>query len=203
MVTRWEQERRGGGSDYDERFERLAAAGHDVHGEANFVASYRPKTVLDAGCGTGRVAIELARRGLRCAGVDLDPAMLRRAQEKAPEVEWYLGDICEVELHAPNGEPRRFQCVVAAGNVMLFLRAGTERRAVANMARHMVPGGLLVAGFQLLAGRYRLAQYDEDCAVAGLELYERFATWQREPWTPDSGYVVAVHRKPPKLPADP
>lgn len=202
MVTRWEQERRGGSSDYDERFDRLAAAGHDVHGEANFVASYRPKTVLDAGCGTGRVAIELARRGLRCAGVDLDPAMLRRAQEKAPEVEWYLGDICEVELHAPDGEPRRFQCAVAAGNVMLFVRAGTERRAVANMARHLVPGGLLVAGFQLLAGRYRLAQYDEDCAAAGLELYERFATWQREPWTPDSGYVVAVHRKP-KPPAGP
>jgi len=200
MSTRWERERIGPGAAYDERFERLAAAGHDVHGEANFVASYAPKTVLDAGCGTGRVAIELARRGVRCAGVDKDPTVLGRAREKAPEVEWYLGDICDVELHTPDGEPRRFQCVVAAGNVMLFLRAGTEGRAVANMARHLVPGGLLVAGFQLLGGRYRLADYDEDCAVAGLEPYERCATWQREPWTPESGYVVAVHRKPKPQP---
>jgi len=196
VITRWDQERGGNGADYDGRFERLAAAGHDVHGEANFVASYRPRTVLDAGCGTGRVAIELARRGLRCAGVDLDPTMLRRAQEKAPDLEWYLGDICDVELQTPEGEPRRFQCVVAAGNVMIFLTPGTERRAVANMARHLVPGGLLVVGFQLLGGRYRLAEYDEDCAAAGLEPYERCATWQREPWTPESGYVVAVHRKP-------
>lgn len=126
--------------------------------------------------------------------------MLRRAQEKAPELEWYLGDLCDVELHTPAGQPRRFQCVVAAGNVMIFLDPGSEARAVANMARHLVPGGLLVAGFQLLGGRYRLADYDEDCISAGLELYERFATWQREPWTPESGYVVAVHRKPKPRP---
>ena len=50
--------------DYQARFDRLAASGQDVHGEATFVRAYSPSSVLDAGCGTGRVAIELARHGI-------------------------------------------------------------------------------------------------------------------------------------------
>lgn len=196
MSTRWGQEQAPRGADYDDRFERLAAAGHDVHGEANFVAGYRPHSVLDAGCGTGRVSIELARRGLECAGIDADPNMLARAQEKTTDVEWYLGDISKVDVRNPDDTSRRFHCVLAAGNVMIFLEPGSERRTVANLARHLVPGGLLIAGFQLLPGRYSLDDYESDCAAAGLEPHERCSTWQREPWTPESGYVVAVHRKP-------
>jgi hypothetical protein len=93
--------------------------------------------------------------------------------------------------------------VVAAGNVMIFLHPGSERQVVARLADHLVPGGLLIAGFQLLDDRYSLDAYDADCAAAGLEPYERFATWSRDPWTPDAGYVVAVHRKPVPPPAPP
>ena len=56
---------------YDERWRRMEAAGVNPHGEADFVFSYGPRSVLDAGCGTGRVAIELARRGLDVVGTDL------------------------------------------------------------------------------------------------------------------------------------
>src|SRR5215207_5999851 len=72
-MSRWSDSDAPRGAAYDQRFERLAAAGHDIHGEASFVAGYEPGTVLDAGCGTGRVAIELARRGIRTVGIDLDP----------------------------------------------------------------------------------------------------------------------------------
>ena len=41
--------------------------------------------ILDVGCGTGRHAIELARRGYRVTGIDLSEAQLRRAREKAAE----------------------------------------------------------------------------------------------------------------------
>ncbi|MDQ1398226.1 MAG: hypothetical protein QOK20_158, partial [Acidimicrobiaceae bacterium] len=51
------------GESYQRRFDELASGGQDVHGEAAFVMALTPATVLDAGCGTGRVAIELARRG--------------------------------------------------------------------------------------------------------------------------------------------
>jgi len=185
------------GDAYDERFERLAKAGRDVHGEASFVAGYQPKAVLDAGCGTGRVAIELARRGIRTDGVDLDGRMLERAQAKSDAVSWYLADLATLELGRPDGSPARYQVVVAAGNVMIFLTPGTERQVVERLAAHLVPGGLLVSGFQLLPGRHTLEDYEADTAAAGLVPYERFASWSRDPWTADAGYVVAVHRRPP------
>jgi len=74
------------GDDYDARFTALAQTGQDVHGEAHFIASLGVSSVLDAGCGTGRVAIELARRGLDVVGVDLDAAMLAVARRKAPHL---------------------------------------------------------------------------------------------------------------------
>jgi hypothetical protein len=52
---------------------------------------------------------------------------------------------------------------------------------------------LLVAGFQLGRG-YELDEYDADAAAAGLELVERFATWDREPLADDPAYAVSVHR---------
>ena len=66
MTTRWERIARetvgeGYAASYAERFRRLAASGADVHGEAAFAASLvpAPARVLDAGCGTGRVAVRL------------------------------------------------------------------------------------------------------------------------------------------------
>ena len=196
-MTRWADSEGPVGADYDDRFERLARAGHDVHGEASFVAGYGPGSVLDAGCGTGRVAIELARRGIRTDGVDLDARMLERAQAKSEAVSWYLADLATLDLARPDGAPARYHVVVAAGNVMIFLAAGTERQVVARLAEHLVPGGLLVAGFQLIPGRHSLEDYEADAAAAGLVPYERFASWSRDPWTADAGYVVAVHRQPP------
>lgn len=174
---------------YDAAWVELAATGADVHGEANFVEALRPRTVLDAGCGTGRVAIELSRRGVAAVGVDLDQTMLDVARRKAPDAEWIEGDLASIDLG------RSFELVVAAGNVFIFLAPGTERAVVANLARHLQPGGLLVAGFQLRDGGLTLAQYDAHCAAAGLTLVERFATWERAPY--DGGdYAVSVCRRP-------
>ncbi len=144
-----------------------------MHGEADLVASYAPSSVLDAGCGTGRVAIELARRGFDVCGVDRDEAMLGVASSQAPELPWAVGDLADPSLDLG----RRFALVVAAGNVLLFVTPGTEGEAVRTMARHLAPGGLLVAGFQLHT--LGVARYDELAAAAGLSLVERFATWDR------------------------
>ena len=56
-------------------------------GEVDFVerelGADRSKRILDIGCGTGRHAIELARRGYRVTGFDLSEGQLRLAREKA------------------------------------------------------------------------------------------------------------------------
>jgi SAM-dependent methyltransferase len=185
------------GDGYDRRFQEAAAAGADVHGEASFVESLGVRSVLDAGCGTGRVAIELRRRGLEAVGVDVDAGMLAAARRKAPDIEWHLDDLTTVELREPGGSGlQRFDAAVLAGNVMIFLEPGTEARVVRNLARHLQPGGLLVAGFQLLAGGLDLPRYDHVAREAGLRLVERYATWDRHPWTGHGAYAVSVHRRP-------
>ncbi|MDQ1396199.1 MAG: hypothetical protein QOG64_1458 [Acidimicrobiaceae bacterium] len=177
------------GEAYDGRFAALAAAGHDVHGEADLVASLGPGSVLDAGCGTGRVAIELARRGIDVVGVDLDPAMLATARAKAPDLQWVEGDLSALSLG------RTFDAVVMAGNVMIFLTPGTEAAVVQNMADHVGPGGMMIAGFSLGPGRLDLVTYDRVAETAGLEREARYATWDRQPFDPGHDYAVSVHRR--------
>lgn len=184
------------GAAYEARFTALAAAGQDMHGEATFVASLPGQSVLDAGCGTGRVAIELARRGYAVVGVDLDPSMLAVARRNAPQLEWYEGDLATVALTPPAGfaAPRRFETIVMAGNVMIFLAPGSEPAVIMNLAQHLAPGGVLVTGFQLLPGKLSLRTYDQLALQAGLVLAERWGTWDRQPWSPGSDYAVSVHR---------
>jgi SAM-dependent methyltransferase len=176
------------GDAYQRRFDDLAAAGKDVHGEAAFVMVLHPRSVLDAGCGSGRVAIELARRGVEVAGVDADASMLATARTLAPELDWIEADLTELDLG------RVFDVVVMAGNVPLFTPPGTQAALVAGCARHVALGGALVAGFQL-DDRYSLADYDRDAATAGLRLIERYATWDRVPFAEGGGYAVSVHTR--------
>ena len=92
-----------GGEDYAARLEasatQAAAAGEDVHGEANLVARLAPTggRILDAGCGTGRVAVELDRRGFDVVGVDVDTSMLRVARRHAPQVQWVEADLAALD----------------------------------------------------------------------------------------------------------
>ena len=196
MSSRWNDTDAPRGADYDERFSRMAAAGQDVHGEAAFVATFQPRSVLDAGCGTGRVAIELRRRGIEAVGVDADNGMLASAVEGDPGGEWHLGDVSTMRLEDDAGAPRSFDVVVAAGNVMIFLAPGTEAATVANLAAHLTPGGALICGFQLKADRYGLDRFDADCDAAGLVEVERWSTWDRRRFEPGGDYVVAVYRRP-------
>ncbi len=66
---------------------------------------------------------------------------------------------------------------------------------IANLARHLAAGGVLIAGFQLSPGRLTLSAYDRCCETAGLALQERYATWDAGPWLGQGSYAVSVHRK--------
>jgi SAM-dependent methyltransferase len=172
------------GDDYQRRVEANTTG--SPHGEADLVAHYDPASVLDAGCGTGRVAIELARRGIEVTGVDADPSMLATARRLAPRLRFEQHDLADLDL----GE--RFDVVVMAGNVPLFTPPGTTGAVVAGCARHLAATGVLVAGFSL-GGDYSIEQYDAEARAAGLALVARFATWERSPFTAASDYAVSVH----------
>ncbi|RNL87037.1 class I SAM-dependent methyltransferase [Halostreptopolyspora alba] len=199
--NRWSELTGGrGGRRYAERFAELARTGVDVHGEARFCAALLDpgSRVLDAGCGTGRVAIWLAERGHRCVGVDSDASMLAEARRSPAPVSWVRADLGEV---ASLGLEPDFDMVVLAGNVIPLLASGTGAGVVSGLASLLRPGGVQVAGFgldgahlPLPSAPLGLADYDAWCGAAGLSLVRRFATWEGEPYA-GGGYAVSVHER--------
>jgi SAM-dependent methyltransferase len=186
--NRWLRTKDISGDAYDKRYDERAAAGENVHGEVDFVMRFAPGSALDAGSGTGRVARELARRGVDVVGVDLDADMLATARRRSPELAWVEADLASFELG------RRFDVAVAAGNVVILLTPGSEPAVLASIARHLKAGGLLIAGFQLRRDHLTLAEYDALTKAAGFELSERWSTWDRDEWRSNSEYAVSVHR---------
>jgi SAM-dependent methyltransferase len=198
--TRWSEVSGGlaAATAYQQRFDDLAAR-IDIHGEAAFVESLvpPPARILDAGCGTGRVATQLTSLGYTCVGVDADPDMIAVAEQRDALTRWVRQDISRLQLRS-----QAFDVVVLAGNVIPLLAPGTLLRAVERLAAHLRLGGLLVAGFGLDAAHLPqgcpvtpLADYDLACATTGLSFLRRYSTWDRESWHPGSGYAVSVHHK--------
>ena len=198
--TRWSELSGGPGAAtaYQQRFDDLAARGMDIHGEAAFVASLLapPARVLDAGCGTGRVATQLTALGYHCVGVDADAAMIEVAEQRDPSTTWVRQDLSQLQLRS-----QAFELAVLAGNVIPLLAPGTLFAAVQRVVAHLQPGGFMVTGFGLDAEHLPqgcpvtpLEDYDRACEVAGLSLVRRHATWDRETWRPGCGYAVSVHR---------
>ena len=203
MTNPWLASRNRTGREYDAPYEARATAGFDVHGEANLIErlldsalnqsqSSQPYSILDAGCGTGRTAIELARRGIDTVGVDLDKVMLEQARAKAPQLEWWLGDLSIIKLG------KTFDVIVMAGNVMIYLTPGTEAATITNLAQHLNPGGLLVAAFELTPPSWShltLERYDQLTAAVALTRVARWSTWEQAEWRAEDCYAVSVHRK--------
>ena len=103
----------------------------------------------------------------------------------------------------------RFEAVVMANDRILSIMAywGEESEsaaaawdavdmAIADMALHLRPGGVLIVSFQLIPDLLTVDAYDELAAQAGLVHVERWSNWECAPWNAASEYVVSVHRKP-------
>jgi len=197
---------------YAERFTEIAREGGSVHGEADFLAALRPPParVLDAGCGTGRVAVRLAELGYDAAGVDADADMLAVARVEAPSLAWHTVDLADAAALGramdAAGLGTGVDVVLLAGNVVPLADEGSLGAVAASCAGAVVPGGLVVAGFGLDDEHLPegcpvtpLADWDAACADAGLVLAERFAGWdlgsRLGAADVPEGYVVAVHSR--------
>ncbi len=87
------------------------------------------RPVLEVGCGTGRIAVELAAHGHAVTGIDPSPAMLarahRRAEERGVVVRFIEGGVREVRL-----EREYYGLIVVPLDVFLYCRDGDEQRGV-------------------------------------------------------------------------
>jgi magnesium-protoporphyrin O-methyltransferase len=72
--------------------------------------------LLDAGCGTGALAVEAARRGAQVVAIDVAGSLVRIAAERAPqgvEIDWKVGDMLDPALG-------RFDHVVAMDSLIHY-----------------------------------------------------------------------------------
>jgi SAM-dependent methyltransferase len=104
--------------------------------------------VLEPACGSGRLAVELARRGHDVTGFDLNEAMLARARSRVAKQ--------ALRAHLVRADMRRFRfdarfevahCLVSTFKYLLD--ETSARQHLECVARHLVPGGLYVLGFHL------------------------------------------------------
>jgi SAM-dependent methyltransferase len=104
------------------------------------LAGAAPKTILDIGCGTGRLASELAALGHRVTGADPAAAMLDVARQRpgSDKVTWIEADAAGLKVGT------RFDLIIMTGHAFQVLLEDREvRGALANLHRHLAPGGRL------------------------------------------------------------
>ena len=98
--------------------------------------------VLDAGCGAGEDALEIAARGLEVVGVDVAPTAIRQAQEKAAErgiaATFLVGDALRLDQLG-----RTFRSVLDSGLFHTFEDAAERAAYVESLAAVTAPGGVL------------------------------------------------------------
>ena len=101
----------------------------------------RPARVLELGCGTGRVAVALAKAGHPVVAVDMSESMLAHGRERSAglPVRYVRGDMRALDL----GE--RFRLVIVPlGGLEHMERTDDLARALATVERHLALGGLAV-----------------------------------------------------------
>jgi len=120
----------------------------DWEGEVDFYrevighSSLKTYGVLEIACGTGRIAMRLARDGIEITGLDVSPELLEVAQQKSvniPNVEWVLDDMRTFEIG------KKFGFVISPGHSFQFMTTPDEQAAcLEHIKRHLVPDGLVV-----------------------------------------------------------
>ncbi len=121
-------------------------------------------------------------------GVDLDAEMLETARARCLSASWIDGDITTIRLG------RTFDIVLMAGNVINFVIPELRRQALENLVHHVRPAGLLINGHSIRPDGCPPAVFAMWAEAAGLELVERWSTWDRDTSSESSDYALTVHR---------
>jgi SAM-dependent methyltransferase len=120
------------------------ARGRDVAAEADIVIAKvtarcpEARSLLDVACGTGTHLPQFAE-AFDVFGLDLSEEMLALAAERCPDVPLAVGDMRSFDL------ARQFDAVVCLFSAIGYVTdVADARRAVATMASHLAPGGVLL-----------------------------------------------------------
>lgn len=208
----------------------------EVGAVVDFLLPLASGGALELAVGTGRIAVPLAERGVRVAGIDLSPDMVAELEKKTGAIPVAVGDMTTTRV---GGE---FSLVYLVFNSINNVTTQDGQVAVfANAAAHLAPGGCFVVEvgipnrrrlevfdlsdthvgvdeldfdtqrlvshhFTLVDGVWERrsipfrsvspAELDLMARLAGLELRERWADWDRSPFSAESRKHVSVWAKP-------
>jgi SAM-dependent methyltransferase len=217
-------------SEHDPYFEQAA-----IDATVDFLEPFAAGGALELAIGTGRIAVPLADRGIRVAGIDYSPAMVAQLRAKSGEIQVEIGDYTTTRVNAT------FSVVYLVYNSINNVTTQEGQAAgFANAASHLDAGGCFVVEvglppkqpwtvfalsdthvgvdeyeadtqhlvshhFTLRGGEWRResgafravspAELDLMARLAGLELRERWADWERSPFTAESTKHVSVWQK--------
>lgn len=153
----------------------------------------RPELVLDLACGTGRMTLELDRRGYDMIGVDGSADMLAQAYERAegnPDILWLKQDMREFELYGTVGA---VTCCLDSLNYLLT--PADLQKTFSLVHNYLDPDGLFLFDmntpykFQQVYGNNAYILEDELIWDEGTDTEERAAVycgWQND-YHPDTG----------------
>jgi SAM-dependent methyltransferase len=217
-----------------ERYD-TSTAGMPVEPVVDFLEPLAQGGALELAIGTGRIAVPLAARGVRVAGIDLSPDMVAELRKKTDEIPVVVGDMTTTRVDGS------FSLVYTVFNsINNVTTQDGQVAAFANAAAHLEPGGCFVVEvgvqnrqrlevfdlsdthvgideldfdtqrlvshhFSLVDGEWRRlsipfrsvspAELDLMARLAGMELHERWADWDRSPFTAESAKHVSVWQK--------
>lgn len=105
----------------------------------------QPGRLIDLGCGTGRLAVEMAQRGFWVVGVDLSEEMLRRAQARARQANVNI-ELVQANLVDLRGlADASFDYAACLFSTLGMISGAAHRRtALAHVHRLLRPGGRFV-----------------------------------------------------------
>jgi SAM-dependent methyltransferase len=217
-----------------ERYDE-STAGMPVEPVVDFLLPLAAGGALELAIGTGRVAVPLAERGVRVAGVELSPDMAAQLRRKTEAIPVAIGDMVTTRVEGT------FSLVYLVFNSINNVTTQDGQVDVfATAAAHLEPGGCFVVEvgtpntqrlevfdlsdthvgideldfdtqrlvshhFSLVDGQWRRlsipfrsvspAELDLMARLAGMELRERWADWDRSPFTSESRKHVSVWEK--------
>ena len=217
-----------------ERYDK-STAGMPVEPVVDFLEPLAHGGALELAIGTGRIAVPLAQRGVRVAGIDFSPDMVAELRKKTDEIPVEIGDMSATTVDGT------FSLVyVVFNSINNVTTQDGQVAAFANAAAHLEPGGCFVVEvgvpntqplevfdlsdthvgvdefdadtqrlvshhFSLVDGEWRRlsvpfrsvspAELDLMARLAGMELRERWADWDRSPFTAESTKHVSVWQK--------
>ena len=212
-----------------------STAGMPVEPVVDFLLPLAGGGALELAIGTGRIAMPLAARGVRVAGVDYSPDMVAQLRQKTDSIPVAVGDMAATRVDGT------FSLVYVVFNSINNVTTQDGQVATfANAAAHLEPGGCFVVEvgvpgtqplevFDLSDAHVGIDEYDADtqrlvshhfslverewrrlsvpfravspaeldlmARLAGMELRERWADWDRSPFTAESRSHVSVWEK--------